>query len=1034
MKVAVVSPYPVPPATNGATARIERLTSWILHRGHDIHYVWAPTAPYAADPATLDFHLTETWGSTTILPEVVHPEEPSGGDDWHIDDWVGEVQRAPFQEAMEAFRPDVVLVNYIFLSKFLDWSPSSSLRYLDSHDRLSRRQLYEDAGISAGFFYTSEAEELDACRRADVVFAIQDNELDHFASSGRPIAVVGHPEPANYRSSPGRETGVKIGAIAGHNKFNILAFDELIEELRRTDVLRRRGATLSIAGSLTHVGLLNGKYQDLPEGVEAVGLVEDLDSFYDSVDLVINPITLGTGLKIKTVEALAKGKPLLSTSTGTDGIPVHTPSHDCEDVPALVTRLDDLLEDPGRNLNALANVSRNVHSEYQLALEQNLIALFDPAVLAAHSENRLGSYIASRTSPLDPAVSRGLTLRDPLLGGIHQQTMVHVLNPAPTRYDTDLYSAQPVTFESMRRAAGYARLNRIDVDLVAVLGGEENVEVPHGFTRATRRARPVTRLYGFNKRRPFPLLADILEIGAEESDSEWMIYTNADIAVLPHFYTYVSERIAEGHDAMVINRRTIDRDDSDISKLERMNAKIGEKHPGYDCFVFRRALVDSFELGDVCIGVHLVGRVLLWNLLAHARNPILIEDAHVTFHLGDDNSGKSPEFVDYIEHNSSQAVRAMAKVDESDETRRRFDRALKSFPSNLLALNFNRSILVTDDGDLRPQFADRPIFIHSLFRTGSTFLWTALRSSPHQKTYYEPLHEELSYLSPETLDRYKARHTLTTRHRLDGEWLFAEYEPLLQPGRVGVPGYRRQMAYESYADNSPQPVMRAYFDHLIAQSGPRQPILKMTRSALRQRWFHREYPGAHHLYLTRDHREQWASYLTFMTETARGFARNDAIICGLNKDRALVKPLNSLVNLVELPTSGDFFTLYDEVFDRYSWADRYTLFYYLWLQGLLEAAATGSFIVDMNAVAAGRSQRMRLESYLGVRGAQVGMGHFEMTGYDHDLPLDAPEMSAIERRVEELLVATFGASRFRRLTELDLPASTLRTVLDLVGA
>jgi hypothetical protein len=134
-----------------------------------------------------------------------------------------------------------------------------------------------------------------------------------------------------------------------------------------------------------------------------------------------------------------------------------------------------------------------------------------------------------------------------------------------------------------------------------------------------------------------------------------------------------------------------------------------------------------------------------------------------------------------------------------------------------------------------------------------------------------------------------------------------------------------------------------------------------------------------------------------------------------------------------LPTNGDFFTLYDEVFDRYSWADRYTLFYYLWLQSLLEAAATGSFIVDMNAVAASRSQRMRLESYLGVRGAQVGIGQFEMTGYDHDLPLDAREMSAIEQRVRELLVANFGASRFRRLTELDLPTGTLQPVLALVG-
>lgn len=1035
MRVAVVSPYPVPPATNGATARIERLTSWILHRGHEIHFVWVPIAMYGADPVEVERNLTETWGGATIMPLVKHPDEPPQSKDWGIDDWVGPEQRAPFQEAMASFRPDVVLANYVFLSKFLDWAPTSALKYLDTHDRLSRRQLYEEAGIAPGFFYTSEAEEIEACRRADVVLAIQDNEVGHFAASGTPVTVVGHPEPADYRSDPVRESGLRIGAIAGHNKFNALAVDELIEALRRSDVLGRRGATFVIAGTLSHVGLLNGKYQELPEGIEAVGMVEDLDSFYDSVDLVVNPITMGTGLKIKTIEALAKGKPLLSTSTGTDGIAIRTPYHDCADIPSLVQRLDMLLEDPVRNLNAQANVSRHVHSEYQRALELNLTALFDPAARSAYEEDRLDEYVAARTSPLNPSTSEGVTLGDPLLAGVHHQTMAHVINPAPARYDSDLYAAQPVTFESMRRAASYARLQGVDVDLIAVLGGEENLQVPHGFTRASRRARPVTRIHEFHRQRPLPLLADILEMGAEETEAEWMIYTNADIAVLPHFYTFIKEKIEEGHDAIVINRRTIDRDDLDITKLDKMSSKVGKKHPGYDCFVFRRDLVERFELGEVCIGVHLVGRVMLWNLLAHARSPILVDDAHVTFHLGDDNSGKSPEFIDYIEHNSTQAVRTMACLDEKEETRRRFNRSLKLFPPNLLSLNFNRSILVSDDGDLRPQFADRPIFIHALFRTGSTFLWSALRSSTHHDTYYEPLHEELAYLSPENLSKYRSKHTLNTRHRLDGEWLFAEYEPLLERGRIGLPGYKRQMAYESYADNSAQPVMKAFLDGLIGATERRQPVLKMTRSALRQRWFHREYPDGHHLYLVREPREQWASYLSFMTDTARGFARNDAIICGLNKSRALVEPLNSLVPLVQLPTGGNFFAAYDEIFDSYSWTDRYTLFYYLWLQSLLEAAATGSFIVDMNAVATDRSARMRLESYLGVRGAQLSMAAFEMTSYDHELPLGSGEMSAIERRVEELIYTNFGASRFRRLNDSSSGvAATFPHVVDLARA
>ena len=1035
MRVAVVSPYPVPPATNGARVRIKRLTSWIREHGHDIHFVWAPTEDFRADGPDIESALADVWGQATVLPLKEHPVGPPGAGDWGIDDWVADYQEEPFRAAMEGFDPDVVLVNYIFLSRFLDWSPRGALRYLDTHDRLSRRKIYEEAGVTAGFFYTTAAEELEACRRADVVFAIQDNEVTHFAASGRPVAVVGHPEPGDYRSRAVRSSRVRAGTIAAHNKFNEIALDELLEVLEHTEVLSRRGATLTIAGTMVSFGTLSGKYEQLPEGVETLGYVADVDAFYDDLDLVVNPTTLGTGLKIKTMEALAKGIPLLSTSVGTDGIAVRSPFHDCADVPELVRRLDQLLVEPQR-LSGLANLSRHIHAEYQLALEQNLGTLFDSAVLTAHRDDNLAEYVASGTGRLNSlGDNAGVTLDDPLLGARRQLTMAHVVNPVPTRYESDLYAAQPVTFESMRRAAAYADTRGLDVDLISVVAEGDQLRSPAGFSEAQRRACVVSSIKQFQRPRPLPLLSDILEIAAEESDAEWLIYTNADIAVLPHFYAFIAEKIHQGHDAIVINRRTIPRNEMDISKLETLYSKIGEKHPGYDCFVFRRQLIDQFALGDVCVGVHLVGKVLLWNLMAHATRPILVDEDHLTFHLGDDNAGKTPEFIDYIEHNSAQAVRTMARIDGFTTTRKRFNRSLAVFPSNALMLRFSPTIISDEDGALYPQFADRPIFVHALFRTGSTFLWNALRSSHQHLAFYEPLHEELANFNLERLDHYRAKHTPTTRHRFDGKWLFAEYEALLQPGRVGVPGYRKSMAYETFADNSAQPVLRSYIDGLITAADVRQPLLQLNRSALRQRWFHNEYPDAHHLYLVREPREQWASYLSFMVGNARGFARNDAIICGMNRHRALIEPLNSLVELVRHPSEGNFFATYDEVFDQYSWEERYTLFYYLWLQGLLEAAATGSHIVDMNSIADNRSERMRLETYLGVRGAQANLAGLIMTSYEDRLPLAEDGLETIERRVKKLIHSEFGANRFRRLEEINPRiARSLNIVLDLASA
>mgnify|MGYP000139974826 CR=1 FL=1 len=54
--------------------------------------------------------------------------------------------------------------------------------------------------------------------------------------------------------------------------------------------------------------------------VEACGEVRDVAEAYARARLVVNPVRVGSGLKIKTVEALAFAKALVTTSVGADGL------------------------------------------------------------------------------------------------------------------------------------------------------------------------------------------------------------------------------------------------------------------------------------------------------------------------------------------------------------------------------------------------------------------------------------------------------------------------------------------------------------------------------------------------------------------------------------------------------------------------------------------------------------------------------------------------------------------------------------------
>jgi glycosyltransferase involved in cell wall biosynthesis len=51
------------------------------------------------------------------------------------------------------------------------------------------------------------------------------------------------------------------------------------------------------------------------------GFVENGNDIYDEIDIVVNPVLHGAGFKIKTIEALGNGLPLISTQHSVMGLP-----------------------------------------------------------------------------------------------------------------------------------------------------------------------------------------------------------------------------------------------------------------------------------------------------------------------------------------------------------------------------------------------------------------------------------------------------------------------------------------------------------------------------------------------------------------------------------------------------------------------------------------------------------------------------------------------------------------------------------------
>jgi len=234
----------------------------------------------------------------------------------------------------------------------------------------------------------------------------------------------------------------------------------------------------------------------------------------------------------------------------------------------------------------------------------------------------------------------------------------HIINPVAVGKESDLYIAQPITFESMKTAKEIASKS-LSVSLFTAQFAEDGSVIPDFFSTTPHLIQSVLEFGNFTKERRLPLLTDVLGRLFAATEADYLIYTNVDIALMPQFYLFVSQIIQNGFDAFTINRRTISDHFTGVNQMPQMYSMIGAAHGGHDCFIFQRDLYPKFDLGHVCIGANWVGTILLANLMVHAKQFTIIRDAHLTFHIGDNKDWKSDSNSEYRLFNRQQAREAV---------------------------------------------------------------------------------------------------------------------------------------------------------------------------------------------------------------------------------------------------------------------------------------------------------------------------------------------------------------------------------------
>lgn len=335
--ILLVAPIPTHPPDGGNHARVLALAETLRQQGHTltfVHSAWCPGSRrqmrrYWGDRyIRVRYHWPRSLWLPILLSRISQVLRLSVVHRWTrrwwlknrpLDLWYDEHLDPVLKRVQAEQHFDAVLVVYTHWTRAFEQFGPETLKMLDTQDILTDRYRLWVTSRNVPRFWpwgsvslTSE-DESRGLARTDVILAIQSTEAEHYQrQSERRVVTVGHllAEIDPPATSPASQDLLFVGSIWGPNVEGMRWFLEEVWPSVRQQV---PAARLRIAGRVC--GCLPAT-----EGCLKLGVVRDLNALYRQVAVAINPVPSGTGLAIKSIEALGFGRPLVASSCGARGL------------------------------------------------------------------------------------------------------------------------------------------------------------------------------------------------------------------------------------------------------------------------------------------------------------------------------------------------------------------------------------------------------------------------------------------------------------------------------------------------------------------------------------------------------------------------------------------------------------------------------------------------------------------------------------------------------------------------------------------
>jgi polysaccharide biosynthesis protein PslH len=334
MKVLQISnkiPYP---EKDGGVIAINAITEGLLKAGCDVKMLAMNTKKHFIDLSSIpekfrnDRHFEAVDVDTDAKPRAAFIALVRGYS-YNLSRFKSEDFSKRLTQILQNGKFDIIHLEGLYLTPYIPIIRQHSdapiiLRTHNVEWQIWLKLASEEKNIIKKWYFNTLFEKLKeyeekVINEVDGIATITNTDLEYFMSAGCKVPMVSIPfgiDVAKYtpKESKYPNSLFYIGALDWLP--NLQGIDWFLKNAWNNIVTKFPSAEFHIAGRNMPESLRSSSYK----GVVIHGEVEDAKTFIQEYDIMLVPLLAGSGVRIKIIEGMAMGKPIITTSVGIEGI------------------------------------------------------------------------------------------------------------------------------------------------------------------------------------------------------------------------------------------------------------------------------------------------------------------------------------------------------------------------------------------------------------------------------------------------------------------------------------------------------------------------------------------------------------------------------------------------------------------------------------------------------------------------------------------------------------------------------------------